>query len=637
MSAIFGLVRRDGAMVAGRDLDRLADALRYRALDGLTREPLGIAAFGHALAHVTHEDAFEVQPLHDAGRDLWLVADARIDNRADLAEALGIAAPALARMPDSALILAAWHRWSEDCPQHLLGDFAFAIWDADARRLFLARDPMGQRDLFYYIVEGFVAFATDGTAIRALPDVPREISDATIAKMLMHEMSAPEDAVVAGQITGLPGGGTLTIDRAAPPVLRRYWSPHADPQHVGRDEAYYVAAYRRVLGEAVACRLRRLARPAGLKLSGGYDSAAIAGLAGAPLGQGGTLVAASSVMPADYRGDIRHARRWVELCARDMPWLDVHWVTREGIDALTGLEERFATLQSSGGSYGFVNEALWAALAVGGARLAMDGHGGDYTLNPRGQAALARHLKTGRIGRFAREFRAHRRATGAGLWDTLRNAVIKHAAPHLLRSYRRARRHPPWQDQPVRREFARRMIAEGAVDPAKLRVAPRDQTAMRARLTDVVERIGHNTGASAMPARHGLTLTRPFHDRRVVELALAIPEDLYLRDGRSRYLACRALADIYPPEFQTRWRLNDDEIPDFQRMVSGIKPRLLDDIARMERSERLSAMIDFPKIRALLDARAPDDHNSGWEQETQLALSGYMAARFLEWFRRDNG
>jgi asparagine synthase (glutamine-hydrolysing) len=320
-----------------------------------------------------------------------------------------------------------------------------------------------------------------------------------------------------------------------------------------------------------------------------------------------------------------------------MPWLDVHWVTREGIDALTGLEERFATLQHSGGSYGFVNEALWAALAADGARLAMDGHGGDYTLNPRGQAALARLLRTGQFRRFVREFRAHRRATGAGWWQTVRDAVIKHAAPPLLRSYRRARRRVPWHDQPVRHDFAERMIAQGTIDPTKLRLAPRDQIAMRARLTDVVHRVGHGAGAGVMPARHGLTLTRPFHDRRVVELALAIPENLYVRNGRSRYLACRALADIYPREFQARWRRNDDEIPDFQLMVSGIKPRLLEDIARMERSERLSAMIDFPRIRTLLDARGPDDHNSGWEQETQLALGGYMTARFLEWFRRDNG
>jgi asparagine synthase (glutamine-hydrolysing) len=71
-------------------------------------------------------------------------------------------------------------------------------------------------------------------------------------------------------------------------------------------------------------------------------------------------------------------------------------------------------------------------------------------------------------------------------------------------------------------------------------------------------------------------------------------------------------------------------------MAKSIEPQLLNDIGRMEQSERLSRMIDFAKIRALLAARGPDDHNSGWEQETQLALSGYVAARYVEWFRRKN-
>lgn len=71
-------------------------------------------------------------------------------------------------------------------------------------------------------------------------------------------------------------------------------------------------------------------------------------------------------------------------------------------------------------------------------------------------------------------------------------------------------------------------------------------------------------------------------------------------------------------------------------MAKSIEPQLLDDIGRMERSETLSRYVDFAKIRALLAARGPDDHNSGWEQETQLALGGFLVARYIEWFRGDN-
>ena len=144
------------------------------------------------------------------------------------------------------------------------------------------------------------------------------------------------------------------------------------------------------------------------------------------------------------------------------------------------------------------------------------------------------------------------------------------------------------------------------------------------------------TGSAGEAALLGLELVRPFHDRRVVELAQAIPEHLYVKGGRNRYLACAALKDLYPPEFQTRWRKNDDEIPDFQRMAKAAEPQILADLARMEASQDIVRYIDFGKIRSLLAARGPDDHDSGWEQETQLALKGYLIARFLEWSRRGN-
>lgn len=86
-----------------------------------------------------------------------------------------------------------------------------------------------------------------------------------------------------------------------------------------------------------------------------------------------------------------------------------------------------------------------------------------------------------------------------------------------------------------------------------------------------------------------------------------------------RFLACAAPKKVYPREFQTRSRKNDDEIPDFQRMAKSIEPQLLADIARMEKSEKLAGLIDLAKIHHPLAAREVDDHKSDWEQENQLA------------------
>ena len=638
MSAIFGILRFDGDAVASRDLERLANALAHRGPDGRKFIADGRVALGHGLMRVTREDQFDAQPLRDRAAELTLVADLRLDNRDELATAFGIGASALRDLPDSALLMRAYKTWGEDCAEHLLGDFAFAIWDGRRNKLMLGRDHMGQRAILYHRNADRFIFASEANALRAFPDVPHGLTDAQIGRMLMHEMAPREEPT--GGINGVPAATTMTVGDDAVMTQRQYWKPHAAPEHEGRDEAYYIDAYRRVLGEAVACRLRRVARAPGLTFSGGYDSAAIAGLAG-PVLAGRKLIAASSVMPADYRGSIRHARRWVDMCARDMPWLDVRYVTREDRSILTGLEAAFLRNGAPVGTYHYVMDELLTTLAGSGARLIMDGHGGDYTLHPRGQAALARFLATFRLRRFVTELRAHCRVTGLSYRAALKRDVVWHLLPRQLTAvWKRLRQGPmpSWGDQPVAPALAERLIADGIADPAKLRIAAKPQSDMRGQILNALQRqmAGAAPGIAIQAARHGLELTRPFHDKRVVELALAIPQELYVKNGRNRYLACAALKDVYPREFQTRWRKNDDEIPDFQRMAKTIEPQLLVDIARMEKSDELAGLVDFAKIRRLLAARGVDDHNSGWEQETQLALHGYLVARYIEWFRRDN-
>ncbi len=642
MSAIFGILRFDGRDASPGDLERMGNVLAHRGPDGrkfIVDGPIGL---GHGLMRVNNEDLFEAQPLRNRAAGLTLVADCRIDNREAQAEAFGLSAADIRDMPDSAFILHAYKKWGEDCVEHLLGDFAFAVWDSRAKKLVLVRDHMGQRYVHYHKAEDFFVFATDIKALWAVAGVPHALSETKIGQWLMHARPRAEGETLFDGILGVSGATVMTVAVDGGITRRRYWEPHADPMHEGRDEAYFIAAYRDVLGEAVACRIRRTIRPPGLMFSGGYDSAAIAGLAGPVLSkQGRKLIAAASVMPADYRGTIRHARRWVEMCARVMPHLDIRYVTRENKSVLSGLERGFLETGQLNGVYHFVRRELWAAIADGGARLAMNGHGGDYTLNPRGQAMLAHLLATRQFRRFALEFRGHLRNSGHSVWTAIKADIAAFLVPHfVLALWRRVRYGavPAWRDQPVNPAFARQLMAQGAIDPKKLRVATRASAAMREQIAASLARITNQAVAGTAPeaALYGLDLTRPFHDKRVVELALAIPENLYVRDGRNRYLARAALADVYPPEFQTRRRENDDEIPDFQRMAKSIEPQLLTDLARMEKSEDISRYVDLEKIRHLLAVRGPEDHNSGWEQETQMALHGIVVARYLEWYWRNN-
>lgn len=628
MSAVFGLLRRDGAMAAARDVDRMANALAHFARDGCDTVVLGELGLGVCRTVLRAFDLRDVQPVSDPAGHVTLAASVRLDAREPLGAELGIDPDQLAQLPDSALLLQAYLRWGDAFATHLLGDFVIAIWDERRRRLLLVRDHMGQRDLFYHLGEDMLAFAPDIAGLWALADVPRALDDAMLCSALTQEFVAPPGATLFHGIQTLAGGHMLIAEPGRPPVIRCYWEPTADPVHLDRDEAYYVEAYARVLGEAIADRLTGLSHAPGMLLSGGYDSSAIAGLARAPLARSGQqMTAAASVMPPGYSGTIRHAGPWVDLCERDMPWIAVRRVTREGLDPLEAMTTRLAERHPLPSPYGAVNDALYGELAGAEVRLAMDGHGGDYTLNPLGSAALARWLAIGRLRRFWRELRAHRRLTGQSIAAAMQREVV----PRLL---------PKW----MRRWRMRRSAGPGlAVQPAFVasfampsRRALPDLTDMHGPMLATLNHVRSGSGSAAAYARHGLILTRPFHDKRVVELALAIPQDLYVKDGRNRYLACQALRHIYPAEFQQRGRRRDDLFPDFQAAIHRAKPEILADIDRMEASASLTAMIDFPRLRALLHARGADDHNSGWEAETHAAMNAYSIARYVEWFRRDN-
>ena len=634
MSAIFGILRLNGEEVHARDLERMGNALVHRGPDGRKFATDGPLGFGHCLMRVNQEDTFERQPLIDREAGLTLVADCRIDNREELAAEFGLASADSSNLPDSAFILRAYKAWGAGCAEKLLGDFAFAIWDEHWKELVLGRDHMGQRHVFYHRCKGFFAFATDINGLWALPEVPRNLAEVRMVSTLVFEDPDEVGATNYEGIRAIPGGTVLRLTADGTISTRRYWEPHADPMHTGRDEAYYVETYRKILGEAVACRLRRATTAAGLFMGGGFDSSAICALAGPVVkAQGRKLVAVSSVMPEDYRGSIHHARKWCEMCRRHMPHLDMRYVTREDLDVFTFMARAFHANDGEYSPNGYVIHAILAEIAAAGARIVMDGSGGDPTLNTRGQNALARLLRGGQFRRFAAEFNATRRHLRLSVKQTFVRHVLLRLMPDALTGLWRRHRGKLalfGPTIPLSRELIREHSRTEALRHRRRIEKGRQVGVLR------MQQNSPSHGMSVAAAAYGLSITRPFRDKRVVEFGLAIPEALRFKNGKTRYLAREALKELYPPEFQDRPPGNDDMGPDFLMMAKRIEPRVLAEIDRMEKAGYLSRYFDFPRMRKMLTQRSVEQHASGNEYDTRQALLAFLAARRIEWFRGDN-
>ena len=634
MSAICGIIRFDGTDVAPRSVERMANAMRYRGGDGIQTVDLGRLALGHCLLRVNQEDVHEAQPI--IARDAVLVADLRLDNREELGLALGIPDTDLATLPDSEVLLAAWRRWGNDCARHLLGDFAFAIWDRAKGTLLLGRDHMGQRVIHYHRGDGFFAFATDLSGLFAADDVPRRLNEAELGRRLLMSTERVEGELIYADIHVLPGGTTLLLNPGGGTTVDRYWEPHADPAHLGRDDAYYLATYRATIEEAVACRLRRLIDAPSLLFSGGFDSGIIAALAGPIVAdRGWTLTCIASVLGEnDPR---RNARAAVEAF-RGQPGLDLRFYVRGDETSYDDLEASFdRSFRHQPPS--IVRSRIGAMARAAGSRLILDGHGGDYTVNPYAPAMLGAILRRGDIRRFTREFRARMRFTG---WSPIRvigRDVVSALVPQRVRRPWRIAVNgflPVWRRRGVQREFAVRAFAKGAVSHQSLRDGFWPGPRWRARWLQICRRVSADgAGSNYIAMTPDLELTRPFHDKRIVELGCALPDHLLFRDGRERWLARTAFADRLPPALIRRMPGNDREQPDLLAMDIQAAPAMLSALEEVRNDEAVARYVDVDALAAMVRDGASEERLSERVRLT-FAMKALTTARFLAWLDRSN-
>ena len=276
MSGIVGIVHWDGILVDPGLLARMTDALKSAGPDGQQIWLGGAVGFGHASLRSSRDGTPETQPLSLDGRT-WITANARIDGRADLVHQLKAhGCHGLRDATDAALILHAYRVWGESCVRNLLGDFAFAIWDGERRRLFCARDHFGVKPLFYAEGSGFIVFSSSLDCVRLNPRVSSALNDQAIADFL--RMGGMKDPTMTSltHIRRLPAAHYLVADDERVRA-KGYWRLPVDGEVRYRRGREYVDHFVELLEQALSDRLR--AREVGVLMSGGLDSTTVAATA----------------------------------------------------------------------------------------------------------------------------------------------------------------------------------------------------------------------------------------------------------------------------------------------------------------------------------------------------------------------
>ncbi len=644
MSAIAGLIRFDSSSVDSATIERIENILRPYGRDAQHHWCQGGAAFIHTLLRTTPEESLDRQPLYHAASDSCLLFDGRLDNREDLSRELGLDVAAAALLADSDLVLQAVLRWQMDAVHHLIGNFALACWCERERTLWLARDPLGHRPLFWHQQNGFFAFASLPKALFAIPGVPRTICEERLSDLLtLIPMVGPESffkgiyRVEPGQIL------VLKEDKVS---TRRYHSFDPDREiHLASDDDYQQAFAEKV-EQAIASCLRSNG-PIASHLSSGFDSSSVTALAARQLErQGKRLIAYTAVPRRDFAGPVpkgRHADEGpgARALAEKFGNIDHLLVDSSGVSPLDKLTEDVEALDRA--PLNTCNmmwiDAINAAASERGCRVLLSGQMGNMTISYTGEQYLPALLGQRQLVRWWHEISAFKRSHPGRRW---RGLLAQSFGPYLpvwlwlmIEMYRgKGRKLSDYTA--IHPAFMRRIGTQERVRKAGWDTSYRpwaDGRRMRIAVLNRVDGGEHHLAASL----YGFDMRDPTSDLRLLEFCLAVPDHQYLRNGQTRWLLKRMMGEILPPEIlhaQTKGLQAADWYENATKALPQIRAAL--DNHRLH--GKIGQYLDLETLQADLE-QWPD---SGWAQEKIIQkyrlklLRGLSVAEFIRYVEPDN-
>ena len=601
MNTICGIWMRSGDVPDG--LDGMLAALPCRATHtgvAWTDGPLSFGQRGDPAVAVRPPAS---RPCVDRAAGLAVVASARLDDRDALCDVLGIPRPQRAGLPDGALILRAYERWGDACPERLLGDYAFAVWDSRRSRLFCARDHIGTRPFYYHLATQRVVFASDIEAVLAAPGVSGAFDESAVATWLTngerpfgaHTFLRAVRRLLPGHVLAVEGGTAC---------IARWWRPENAPLAPAASDDAHAEAFLDLYARAVADRLRGT-DPVGVHLSGGLDSSSIAALAARALrdaGRPAPLAFGWHPPPGDGPRTAAAAAEYglIEAVSRQAG-LRVRYLSPAAADIVAFLRRDATRIEDDGTLVH--EEIVQRGAAEQGVRIMLSGWGGDEGISFNGRGYYPQLLRDGRLGVLWRELRERgRRPLPAILLEAVLPLLFPGARPVVDRL--RRGKWPLRKDPFINPEFARRV-----------RLLPRHvfpRAGVRAMQLAFLQR-GHlglrMEGWAASGARHGIEYRYPLLDRRVLEFALGLPPEQFRRAGGNRWLMRRALAPILPP--QVCWNANKRDPARFGALEDALAealPAVRSLLEARAAPPSRSRYLDMPRLTAQLDAvrfRAP--------------------------------
>jgi asparagine synthase (glutamine-hydrolysing) len=530
------------------------------------------------------------QPMTGANRRFDIVLNGEIYNYIELRDELGRAGERFRSTSDTEVLLAAWARWGEAALDRIVGMYAFAIVDWQERRLTLVRDCFGIKPLYYTVLPGGIAFASEVKALLALPSVSRRVAPDSLYQYLSAGLTDIDGETLLADVRQLPPATMMHVDldQARITEPRRYWSLPERPQG-GRDFAATARALRDLLAESIRLHLRSDV-PVGAALSGGIDSSAIVALMREVGGTRLDLHTFSYAADDDVIGE----ERWADLAGAGAR-ARMHKIRIAPGDLVEDIDRLIASQELPFGSTSiYAQYRVFAAAKNAGIKVMLDGQGADEMLGGylfynsarvasllrRGNLASAVTLFRGSIGRSGLGVKRAAARVAAGLVPRRQLEIARRLAARLVKQ--------PWLDD---RWFAshgggnNRPLWEGRASLSEALATSFAST----NLPSLLRYEDRNSMAHSIESRV------PFLTRSLVEFIFALPEHFLIADdGTNKSILRAALRGLVPDAILDRRDKIGFQTPErrwLKDLGGWVAPILASDAARAIPALRIEAML----------------------------------------------
>ncbi len=501
------------------------------------------------------------QPMSSADGCHWIVFNGEIYNYLELRSELSGYGHQFRTGSDTEVILAAYRHWGTACLPRFNGMWAFAIWDATANSLFVARDRFGEKPFHYVYVPGKVfAFASEIKALWATGVVERRIHEQTLAYYKCYEELDVGEKTFYENVWRLPQAHYLLLNADGAFEKRRYWDIDLRDQEEGWPDEWYSEQFRQLFFESVKLRLRSDV-PVGSSLSGGLDSSTVVAVMDRLL----PTDAVQKTFSARFDDPLKDEGKWIEQVTAATR-VEPHVVWPDGKQMFEELADVFWHQDEPFGSTSIY--AQWCVMRLAkehAVTVLLDGQGADEMLAGFDHffSVVADDLLKGlNVPAYLKWTKSYRGLHGRSLDGILGfGGLIKQSMPGSIKRPVKALLGRS-TDAPLIKPLLPTFPKEFARVSALRKMLWWHTT--RKGLAELLRYADRNSMA------HSREVRLPFLDHNLVEFVFRLPDRFLLRDGWTKWILRSAFKDIVPNPIAFRVDKLGYEPPQ-QRWLEGLE------------------------------------------------------------------